>query len=438
MGRIADIIPALYHGKDNELIPFVEALDVEVKDLERKVRGITDLINIDKCPDEKLPYLAALTNCPLIGDDPAFWRKQIRNWPYILKLKGTERSLELVLDSIGADSWVIKTFFRDAGGGYITTKPTGQPFKDSDGLWHNIRTHYFGIEFVMSEAFVEGQDFIWDSEELKEKLALWFEHGKPYHAELLNMIILPPKFIDDDHICRWDVCNWEHAELIPYKWGIITPNEGIDDSVCVLHGFERGLFNMSDVAFWDVSSWDEMPYRLLTVGAFYETGIFASLEWGEGDAAMLSPNLWDYSQWDFVSTYSNVIGFEFDYTIPAAVIQDAEQIISAFTYTDIICDLRPRWDAQSWQEHYTWIEYTAHDIIPEYVRGIAGSLDWNDKHEYPASFWDKDRWDSVNYPPNYDAPLPKWSAFKTWQKSNTWDTTAELSATLEIDYQEDL
>ena len=291
MGRIADIIPALYHGENNALIPFVDALDVEIGGLEKKVRGITDLINIDKCPDDKLPYLAALINCPLIGNDPLFWRRQIRNWPYILKLKGTERSLELVLDSIGADSWAIKTFFRDAGGGYVTTKPTGQPFQNSDGLWHNIRTHYFGIEFSMSKAFVESQDFIWDSEELKEKLALWFEHGKPYHAELLNMIILPPKFLDDDHICRWDICNWEHVELIPYSWGIITPNDDIDDSVCMLHSFERGLFNISDSTFWDVSSWEDLSYRLLLVGAFYELGVSASLEWGEGNSAMLSPNL---------------------------------------------------------------------------------------------------------------------------------------------------
>ena len=289
----------------------------------------------------------------------------------------------------------------------------------------------------MSKAFIEGQDFIWDSDELKEKLALWFEHGKPYHAELLNLIILPPNLLPDDHICRWDVCSWEHMDSLPSQWNIISPVEPIDDSVCVIHDFERGLFNLSDTSFWDISAWDDMPYRLLYFGASVETGIFASLEWGEGDAAMLSPNLWDYSQWDFVSTQSNVIGFEFEYFIPVAVVQDTEQIISAFTLTDIICDTRPHWDDKSWQEHYSWLEYTAHDIIPEYVRGIAGSLDWNDKREYPVSFWDNDKWDSVNYPPDYDAPLPKWSAFKTWQKSNTWDTTTELSATLEIDYQED-
>ena len=161
----------------------------------------------------------------------------------------------------------------------------------------------------------------------------------------------------------------------------------------------------------------------------YEFGFSVSLEDTEGDSTMLSPNLWDCSQWDYVTAFANVFGYEFEFSVPEAVIQDEKQFFGAFTYTDIICDLRPRWDTQNWQEHLSWIEYSANDIIPEY-------LDWNDKREYPASYWDIDRWDTVNYPPNYDAPLPKWSAFKTWQKSNTWDTTTELSATLEIDFQE--
>ena len=436
MGRIADIIPALYYGKDNELIPFVDALDVEVKQLEQKVRSINDLINIDKCPEDKLPYLAALTNCPLIGNDPVFWRKQIRNWPYILKLKGTERSLELVLDSIGADYWAIKTFFRDAGGGYVTEKPSGNPFKDTDGLWHNIRTHYFGVEFSMSKEFVEAQDYYWDVNDIDERLRIWFEHGKPYHAELLNMIIMPPKFIDDEHFCQWDVCNWEHVELIPYQWGTLAPNDPVGDEVDLAHKFVRAVFNVNE-ARWDVSAWDDLPHRLLQVGMFTESGIFASLEWGEGDAAMLSPNLWDYSAWDFVSTYSNVIGFEFEYYVPVAVVQEEDQIISSVIYTDIICDTRPRWDNRDWLNHYTWIDDTQQFIASETSRGFTASLDWNNKHDYPVSLWDNDNWDSIKQPPAYDAPLPQWSAFKTWQKSNSWDITTELTGTLQIDYQED-
>ena len=145
MGRITDLLPALYHGEDNDLTRFTDVLDFEIKYLERSTRGITDLINIDRCPDDKLPYLAAIINCPLIGDDPVFWRKQIRNWPYILRLKGTQRSLELVLNSIDVESSEIKTFFRDERGRYVTTRPDGMPFIDDNGVWRNIRTHYYSL-----------------------------------------------------------------------------------------------------------------------------------------------------------------------------------------------------------------------------------------------------------------------------------------------------
>ena len=170
MGKILDIIPYFYFQKDNNLAPFIEVLDSEYDELEKKISGITDLINVDKCPDDKLVYLAALTGCPLIGNDTLFWRRQIKNWPHILKLKGTQKSLELVLDSVGADSWDIKTFFRDAGGGYVTHKPDGKPFLDNSGLWCNIRTHYFGVQLTLSKNFVEKHDFNWDVQEVKEKV----------------------------------------------------------------------------------------------------------------------------------------------------------------------------------------------------------------------------------------------------------------------------
>ena len=52
MGRISDIIPQLYYANNNDLIRFIDCLDAEFKELELKVKGITDLINIDKCPED--------------------------------------------------------------------------------------------------------------------------------------------------------------------------------------------------------------------------------------------------------------------------------------------------------------------------------------------------------------------------------------------------
>lgn len=410
MGRIVSAIPGFYHSGDNDLIRFAEILDADIKGLERQVRGITDLINVDKCPDDKLPYLAALTNCPLIGNDPVLWRRQIKNWPYILKLKGTERSLELVLDSIDAASWNIKTFFRDAGGGYITTKPTGQPFKDSNGLWYNIRTHYFGIEFTLSKNFVEKQDFNWDVDEVKDKLSFWFERGKPYHAELLNMIILPPNFLPDDHICKWDVCSWEHVELKQYNWGLLTVvNPFFEDGALMHSVIERGILTDSDIQFWGVGKWDGMPYRLQQVGRAFETGIFAELE--DDIGTWMTPSLWDGFSWDDAHKFYRPVGSMIERGFPVAFnLEDSGVVMGSIPFIGIIYDSRPYWDIHSWDEHYTWMdELEQQPVATGLKRDFPASLSWNGK-----------------------PPLPSWSPYKTWEGSDTWGNTTEQAGTWEV------
>ena len=185
MGRISDIIPPIYYDKRNDLIRFVDCLDIEVKELEQKVRGITDLVNVDKCPEEKLPYLAALTNCPLMGNNPALWRRQIKNWPYLLKIKGTALSLELFLDSIDVDEHKIYTFFRDAEGNLVEDKPEGVPFQDATGLWHNIRTHFFDLDIIWED----GHYLSWPQwhKDFLRSMNIWLTKAKPFHAELRNL-----------------------------------------------------------------------------------------------------------------------------------------------------------------------------------------------------------------------------------------------------------
>ncbi|MBQ6910247.1 MAG: hypothetical protein IJQ29_09005, partial [Synergistaceae bacterium] len=133
MGRISDIVPPLYFRGKNNLKKFLDALDVEVDLIENKIKNLPSLIDVDSCPDELLPYLAALTGCPLVGDDNILRRRQIRNWPHLLKLKGTQRSLKLYLESIGASQNKIMTYFRDAEGKYVEEKPDCEPFIADDG-----------------------------------------------------------------------------------------------------------------------------------------------------------------------------------------------------------------------------------------------------------------------------------------------------------------
>ena len=196
MGRISDIIPPLYYDSKNDLIRYIDCFDVEVKELEQKIKGLTDLVNIDKCPDDKLPYLAALTNCPLMGTDPILWRNQIRNWPYLLKIKGTALSLDVFLHLIDVDEHKLYTFFRDSEGNLIENKPEGEPF-EKDGLWYNIRTHYFDLDIIYNE----GHYLTWTEwhDDFLRSINIWLTRLKPFHAELRNLDVYL-KREDDLHI----------------------------------------------------------------------------------------------------------------------------------------------------------------------------------------------------------------------------------------------
>ncbi len=188
MGRISDILPASYHDENNNLIKFTNALDFEIKELEYKTKSLTDLINIDNCEEKYLPYLASITGCPLFGIESHLWRRQIKNWPYILKFKGTAKSLEIFLNSINVDEHRLYTFFRDEQNNLIENKPDGQPFKDNLGVWHNIRTHYFDLDLIYNNKHY----LTWSQwhDELIRSMNIWLVKAKPFHSELRNLSII--------------------------------------------------------------------------------------------------------------------------------------------------------------------------------------------------------------------------------------------------------
>ncbi len=183
MGKISEIVPSLYYDDKNDLIRFLNALDVEVDEFEKNIKGIVDLIDVDKCPDDKLPYLAYLTGCPLPGSNPKIHRQMLRNWPWLLKIKGTNLSFDIYLNSIGAENHRIPTYFRDASGEYIETKPEGEPF-NRNGTWYNIKTHYFGIETTWNgEEYTRREQW---HKDFIENVSWWLRRMKPFHAELLR------------------------------------------------------------------------------------------------------------------------------------------------------------------------------------------------------------------------------------------------------------
>lgn len=218
MGELTQIVPSLYFAENSWLSGMLGVLDAEIDGASDKVNGLELLRNVDRCPAEYLPYLAALTNAPLIGIRAELWRKQIRNWPYVLKLKGTKKSLALYLNSIGVTEYEIKTFWRNGAGEYVEAKPDGAPYFDTaTGLWRNSRTHYYSLymewdaayppwakswESLSSSLRVDG---LWrvkcPSEEklspniaryyrqhgLKTSVEEWLSKVVPAHAELLTM-----------------------------------------------------------------------------------------------------------------------------------------------------------------------------------------------------------------------------------------------------------
>lgn len=185
MRRISELVPSLYYTGTNDLVRFLEALDVEVDLIEKSVREIVNLTDVDKCPDDKLPYLANLVGCPLPGTNPAIHRRMLRNWPWLLKIKGTELSFNVYLNSIGAMNHRIPTYFRNAEGEYVEDKPEGEPFK-SNGIWYNIRTHYFGLETTWNGEEITKYEH-WH-EDFVEQVSWWLRRMKPFHAELLRWV----------------------------------------------------------------------------------------------------------------------------------------------------------------------------------------------------------------------------------------------------------
>ena len=440
--RISDIIPGLYYKKPNDLIKFVNALDVEIAELEKQISGITDLINVDKCPDDKLIYLAGLTGCPLIGTNPAFWRRQIKSWPYILKLKGTKRSLELVLNTIDADNWNIKTFFRNSNGDYTTEKPDGEPFKDFQGVWCNSRTHYFAVELTMSKDFVERENYSWDIDDIKEKLNFWINNGKPFHSELLYLTVYSPKLIPDDHICRWDFCTWEHLIIKNYNWGLLDASENIFDyNPVIKRYFDNELFTIHDTAFWDTNAWGCIPVRLLQNGSCSESAVIANLEWGDGENALLYPNLWDYSKWDYTALFNRSFGHISERTFDADTGLNAiEQITNAVSELRILYDARTHWDNSTWCEIENWCDNFVEDIaqsfsyenILEATLSIPvnylwdKNLTWDDYDAwentnitFEPALWDKYSWDKI--PLKTPVIEPKWTIYAEDEANSTHD-----------------
>ena len=82
------------------LTRFLEAISFSIADRVTEQQEIDVLYDIGKCPDEFLELLAELIGWKFIGSDVDKWRVQLRNAVEIYKMKGTKRSIQVLLDTL--------------------------------------------------------------------------------------------------------------------------------------------------------------------------------------------------------------------------------------------------------------------------------------------------------------------------------------------------
>ena len=72
---------------------FLQAVSYSLFDTNNDVSKLKSLYDIERCPDELLPYLADLIGWQVYGSNPESWRRQIRGAVGLYKKKGTKEGL---------------------------------------------------------------------------------------------------------------------------------------------------------------------------------------------------------------------------------------------------------------------------------------------------------------------------------------------------------
>ena len=200
------------------------------------------------------------------------------------------------------------------------------------------------------------------------------------------------------HICRWDVCRWEHVELKEYGWELRIPDSGLlEPDTAFVRNFGRSLPTVH-APYWDVTRWDGLPDSLPNIGPTSEEGFFASLEWGEGERALLFPPRWDCLLWGYASTFPRAFGF--------CSVQDFPCVLTREE------DPTPR----LWPLGFARVLICASDddrTPPRSGRGfdreLSSDLEWSGR----------------------DAPLPEWLDLKSWWDQDSWLDPIERAAVWE-------
>jgi len=94
---------------------FMQGASYSFFDTNDDVSKLSNIYNIEKCPDNLLPYLADLIGWRLYGSSPTSWRRQIRGATSLYKQKGTKKGLHnaltTVLPTVGIQASSISEFY---------------------------------------------------------------------------------------------------------------------------------------------------------------------------------------------------------------------------------------------------------------------------------------------------------------------------------------
>lgn len=383
---LQDIIPASI-AEDTNIRAIRQSIDSPIQEVSQNIREAFIISRINELPENVIDLLA--------------WQWHVDFYEPELPL---ETKRELVLDSI---KWHRKKGTKAA----IVSALRKLKFEPTIKEWfepelEDTVPHSFSVRGYYKDDHIN-VDFL--GEDTEGILRRIIEGTKPARSQLLKLVVAPIPIDMTKHICYWDVCNWEHVELKSYDWGLLIPTNPPFDADAPMHSLiERGILTLSDTQYWDAGRWGYSPYRLQIVAQAFETGIFAELE--DDIGTWMTPSVWNGFSWDEAHKFYRPVGSMFTRTFSAAFDTEGFGVsFGSMPVVGIVYDSRPYWDMYSWDEHNTWQEEIEQ-------QPVASTLE----RDFPASLWD------------VQPPAPTWSTYKTWEGSDTWETSTEQFGTWEI------
>ena len=241
---LLDIAPPSI-SNDKTVKSIITAINPELKSVSEAISDAFIISRINELPERVIDLLAWQWHVDFYEPDLdlAIKRALVLASIKYHKKKGTKYAIKTALEALGFVPTIKEWFETDMGTAPHTFSITGH-YKDDE----------INVDFL-------GED----TEEILKRVV---EITKPVRSSLIYLLVAPTPIDLSEHICCWDVCNWEHFKSKEYNWGLLIPETPLfDDDVVFKRDFERELFTIHDTAFWDLKSWGGIPVRNLQIGS---------------------------------------------------------------------------------------------------------------------------------------------------------------------------